>query len=761
MGNSKSKVYVAPEDDDAPKSPADMKKSDSSLSARNNFAAGKGYRAFISHMKAEGAMEARFLQTELESILRERVFLDSDDLRSLHKLCDHVLESRCLVLLQTRAVLTRPYCLLELLTAIEHGVPIVGVTVAGRADAYDFADAMDLLTWLDERLEELNPGAGEVLAQHGYADLTACAYKISHVVPKIISVQLNVCASRNILKAAIQDISEAIDEAKAPPRPSMDGMEQWLGSRTRRNNRPEMQPRLRQHGDLAPAATTPAAASATPEAAPLPPVSPLVGRTIFAAAKARPALLQLAFLLQAVTQSAAAAAHAHAEAGIFGACTEALEQIVLRAEAPEASQPAVLQQFCDALDRGAAALEPLGAPNAKAPSAGGTTDAALRAIGGELRSAVESLQMPAGKEVTSTEMAIFVRAAGGGGGGAAAEVEALRAQLEELKATQAAESERQRELSEMQNRVLLEQVKQLRALVGDMPMQRFMTIFPQSNAEGERRLVLQKAKLETIALPLPQLDVAMRNLHLNPTIGPPILCAMIHLIGECKGRCLSFAFKVGVGAEVLTPSDISPKELNIMESMGAKADVRKFSGGCQYVTATGETVCHSAKLFKASPESMPPFFASLAAGIPEEEPLDFKKIVANDPSGVDSGGITMSMGVFKVGFAREDDRFKASVGERFAASAMQGVVSAAVPMTRVLRPNRHKFVQLMATQMKAMSDLHYVGVPVRVAGSVIGSLCCLLNDDQDAQFSSKLEAEAERMGAIIEQVVMERASPPE
>ena len=136
MGNSKSKVYVAPEDDDAPKSPADMKKSDSSLSARNNFAAGKGYRAFISHMKAEGAMEARFLQTELESILRERVFLDSDDLRSLHKLCDHVLESRCLVLLQTRAVLTRPYCLLELLTAIEHGVPIVGVTVAGGGQRF-------------------------------------------------------------------------------------------------------------------------------------------------------------------------------------------------------------------------------------------------------------------------------------------------------------------------------------------------------------------------------------------------------------------------------------------------------------------------------------------------------------------------------------------------------------------------------------------------------------------------------------------------
>ena len=104
--------------------------SKSSLSARESLKKSAGFRAFISHMKLEGAMEARFLQTELESHLKEHCFLDSDDLRSLHKLCDHVKESKCIVLLQTRSVLTRPYCLLELLTAI--GV-FVGFVVAGSA----------------------------------------------------------------------------------------------------------------------------------------------------------------------------------------------------------------------------------------------------------------------------------------------------------------------------------------------------------------------------------------------------------------------------------------------------------------------------------------------------------------------------------------------------------------------------------------------------------------------------------------------------
>ena len=96
-------------------------------------------------------MEARFLQTELEVLLGRKCFLDSDDLRDLRLLqqvpqpaaCvtrsespvsnvnstrnqrerpflfQSVRESDCLVLLQSKSVLSRPYCLLEMLTAVE------------------------------------------------------------------------------------------------------------------------------------------------------------------------------------------------------------------------------------------------------------------------------------------------------------------------------------------------------------------------------------------------------------------------------------------------------------------------------------------------------------------------------------------------------------------------------------------------------------------------------------------------------------------
>ena len=68
-----------------------------------------GFAAFLSHYKVEAATEARWMQQELETALGERIFLDSDDLNNLSRLQDHVRDSRCLLLLQTRNVLTRPW----------------------------------------------------------------------------------------------------------------------------------------------------------------------------------------------------------------------------------------------------------------------------------------------------------------------------------------------------------------------------------------------------------------------------------------------------------------------------------------------------------------------------------------------------------------------------------------------------------------------------------------------------------------------------
>ena len=53
------------------------------------------------------------------------------------------------VLVQSQSVLTRPYCLLEILTAMDAGVPIVGVALCKHAFPYCFEGASALLEALD------------------------------------------------------------------------------------------------------------------------------------------------------------------------------------------------------------------------------------------------------------------------------------------------------------------------------------------------------------------------------------------------------------------------------------------------------------------------------------------------------------------------------------------------------------------------------------------------------------------------------------
>merc|ERR1712138_326131 len=104
-------------------------------------------------------MEARFLKGALEEQLGKRGFLDSDDLRDLGDLLDHVRDSEAVVLVQSQSVLTRPWCLLELAAAMDAGVPVVGVSLQNHAFPYEFEEARDFLTHLDATLAIANPEA--------------------------------------------------------------------------------------------------------------------------------------------------------------------------------------------------------------------------------------------------------------------------------------------------------------------------------------------------------------------------------------------------------------------------------------------------------------------------------------------------------------------------------------------------------------------------------------------------------------------------
>ena len=185
-------------------------------------------------MKAETSMESRFIHSEIETKLGRKCFIDSDDLRDLSALTQHVRDSDVLVLVQSQSVLTRPYCLLEILTAMDAGVPIVGVSLCKHAFPYCFEKAAALLDSLDTWLGEVSPGADEFLIEHGI-DLEDAAFKCSSRIPKIISINLDTCASRNILAATMDDLVSTM--ASARPVPLATTKEEWLAAREQRRAR--------------------------------------------------------------------------------------------------------------------------------------------------------------------------------------------------------------------------------------------------------------------------------------------------------------------------------------------------------------------------------------------------------------------------------------------------------------------------------------------------------------------------------------------
>ena len=70
------------------------------------------------------------------------------------------------MLLQSKNVLTRPWVILEIYTAITHGVPVVALNVQ-NAFPYSYPEALELLTHFDKEIEIANPGAAQLLQSFG------------------------------------------------------------------------------------------------------------------------------------------------------------------------------------------------------------------------------------------------------------------------------------------------------------------------------------------------------------------------------------------------------------------------------------------------------------------------------------------------------------------------------------------------------------------------------------------------------------------
>ena len=722
-----------------------------------------GYFAFVSHMKAEAAMEARFLQIELEALKEdELVFLDSDDLRDLTKLIDHVQKSRCLILVLTRKVLTRPYCILEVLTAIEARIPIVCVTVAGKPnDTYDFEEMSKMMLWMDSELEQWNPGAADVLRDHGYDDLTEVAYRLSTTVPNTIAVGLNTGASRNMLRATIEDVVSSVDEARAilaekqTPGPSEKAA--WLATREKQQ-RPvptvKSPARKMQRATTMPSSVYAHGAGGQPAANPEPsaPLTQLAGRGLITAAASTPALLPLAFAVQALASGGSNATVQKTECANIAAAAEPLERLLLATG--DKADGATLQEVNTAVEALAAMQARCGAkvaaslgPEALAtlsPAAFESAKSALVTSVGGLASVSDAKGRQAAKDLACALQGLPFEAP------KEEEPKADAAMTEALQASQqqAELAKQQRELVEMQNKVLMEQVAQMQQMMAQqqMTMQSFMQKFPQPADEAERRLVLLKKRLmDADRSEFHKVDDVVYNLLISGALGPDCKCVMFNVIGESEQRGLSLCLALDDGS-VLGSDDLPAAFVG--ETTPRKASM------CQYIVATGEYACHT----KANSQCFA--FDIMRKGIhlmkkDPEAHAAIEAVKAIDPK---YNEMMSGMAVMNSVMASEEDLEELPAMRRIYTKMQRhminGAISAAASTT-----NMGKLLQWMMTTMSD-ENTTYLGAPVKCEGRTMGSLCTIMQGGVDAdkkfapggEVSEKLKRGAARVGAVLEEL---------
>ena len=125
---------------------------------------GHKYCSFLSHFKVEAGSDARYLSDLIKRMSGAASYLDSTDLTDLRTLFNEgVHKSDVLVILATKGVFTRPWCLMEMWEAAVCSIPILLFPVVGGG--FELDDARALLGDLGNEMRARNPTCmAEVMA---------------------------------------------------------------------------------------------------------------------------------------------------------------------------------------------------------------------------------------------------------------------------------------------------------------------------------------------------------------------------------------------------------------------------------------------------------------------------------------------------------------------------------------------------------------------------------------------------------------------
>ena len=119
------------------------------------------YTTFLSHSKRDGGDSAAFIKSEFDNALlnrwglracstRGKNFIDTESLEEINAdtLVESVKSSKVFVLLLTKSLLSRPWCLVEIYTALNAGIPVVPVLLKvpnKPRNEYSFGTAAGML----------------------------------------------------------------------------------------------------------------------------------------------------------------------------------------------------------------------------------------------------------------------------------------------------------------------------------------------------------------------------------------------------------------------------------------------------------------------------------------------------------------------------------------------------------------------------------------------------------------------------------------
>jgi len=172
---------------------------------------------FISHYKVEAGTEASLMREDLNKLILDNpniigsnrmtspFFIDSEDLRDLNELQDHVRKSFNLVLLLTKGVLTRPWCIVEIVTAMRNGVHVLPVEVQRREMQFQYPNENYFLEVESGGIFDAQ--SREVIDNEGIKlDEVAAALR---QVFKQISLPFSPHKTRNVRMAELKDILKA------------------------------------------------------------------------------------------------------------------------------------------------------------------------------------------------------------------------------------------------------------------------------------------------------------------------------------------------------------------------------------------------------------------------------------------------------------------------------------------------------------------------------------------------------------------------